>query len=57
MSSFAFLLAVMIVGILLWWLVDAAKYPKVSKAGFVMFVVGLAAICYGAHPYIPGMLR
>jgi hypothetical protein len=56
MSSFAFLLIVMIAGIFLWWLVDAAKYPRVSKAGFVMFVVGLASICYGTHPYIPGLL-
>lgn len=57
MSDFAFLFILMIVGVILWNVADP-KYAKVAKAGFVMFVVGLAAICYGAHPlHVPGWPR
>jgi hypothetical protein len=56
MTSFAFLFIILLVGILLWAACDP-KYPKVSKAGFVMFAVGLAAICYGAHPLVPWLGR
>jgi hypothetical protein len=54
MSSFVFLFILVLLGVIFW---NIDKYPRVSKAGFVMFVVGLAAICYGAHPLIPGLLR
>jgi len=57
MSDFVFLFVLMLVGIFIWKVVDAAKYPKLSKAGFVMFVVGLAAICMGAHPHVPGLMK
>lgn len=32
---------VLIVGLLMWFFVDAAKYPKVVEAGKIMFTVGL----------------
>jgi hypothetical protein len=54
MSPFAVLFILMLVGIGFW---NIDKYPRVSKAGFVMFVVAFAAICYGAHPLLPGFMR
>jgi hypothetical protein len=52
MTSFTFLLAILLVGIILWVAFDP-RFPKVSKAGFIMFVLALASICYGTHPLIP----
>ena len=31
----------LIVGLLMWFFVDAAKYPKVVEAGKIMFTLGL----------------
>ena len=56
MSEFAFLFILMAVGVFLWHVAES-KYPKLSKAGFVMFVVALAAICMGAHPHVPGLMK
>jgi hypothetical protein len=56
MSDFVLLFLLMLVGIFLWKAVDT-KYPTLSRAGFVMFVVALFAICTGAHPHIPGLMK
>jgi hypothetical protein len=56
MSSFTFLFILMLVGILLWVACDP-KFPKASKAGFIMFVVTFASICYGTHPILPPWIR
>jgi low affinity Fe/Cu permease len=55
MSDFVFLLVLMLLGIFLW--IASTKFPNASKAGFVMFVVALAAICGGFHPHVPGLMK
>lgn len=54
MSIFLFLCILMGVGVLLW---NVEKYPKVSKAGFCLFVIAMAAIIGGYHPSVPGIIR
>ena len=56
MSSFTFLFILLLVGILLWVACDP-KFPKASKAGFIMFVITFASICYGTHPLLPPWLH
>lgn len=54
MSTFLFLVILMAIGIVLW---NVDKYPKVSKAGFCLFVIALAAVIGGYHPAVPGLVK
>lgn len=53
MSTFLFLVIMMATGVLLW----NTKWPKVATAGSWLFVIALAAVLWGMHPSVPGVLR
>lgn len=53
MSTFLFLCIMMAAGVLLW----NTKWSKVATAGSWLFVIALAAILWGMHPSVPGLLR
>jgi len=53
MSTFLFLVVCMVVGALLWQL---NNYPRVATAGSWIFGIALAAILWGMHPSVPGLV-
>jgi hypothetical protein len=49
--------AVWVIGLLMWLVVDAAKYPKAVEAGKIMFTVGLLAWLLTWHGGAPARLQ